>query len=71
MSVTATEFKKNLNRYMRLANTEDIYITQYGKVVAKLSSPFQQRQEIANSLLGVIPATITLEESKRERLEKI
>ena len=43
MSITATELKKNLNKYLMLAATEDVYITQYGKVVAKLSNPFQDR----------------------------
>lgn len=37
MSITATELKKNLGRYLMLSATEDIYITKNGKVVAKLS----------------------------------
>ena len=41
MSITATELKANLGKYLILAMTEDIFITQYGKVIAKLSSPFQ------------------------------
>ena len=40
MSITATELKENLSKYLRLAATEDVFITQYGKVVAKLSNPF-------------------------------
>ena len=48
MSITATELKKNLNKYLMLAATEDVYITQYGKVVAKLSNPFQDRVPMAN-----------------------
>ena len=34
MSITATEFKTNFSKYLSLAAEEDIYITQYGKVVA-------------------------------------
>lgn len=34
MSITATELKSNLSKYLMLASKEDIYITQYGKVVA-------------------------------------
>ena len=52
MSITATELKKNLNKYLMLAATEDVYITQYGKVVAKLSNPFQDRVDVAKSLFG-------------------
>ncbi len=40
MSITATELKENLSKYLMLAATEDVYITQYGKVVAKLRTRF-------------------------------
>ena len=52
MAITATELKANLGRYLSLAEKEDIFITQYGKVVAKLTSPFQDRLEMAESLFG-------------------
>lgn len=71
MSITATELKANLGKYLLLSATEDIFITKNGKVVAKLSNPFQERVDIAKSLFGVIPSDITLEEAKQERLEKI
>ena len=69
MSITATELKTNLGKYLALAAREEIYITQYGKVVAKLSSPFQNRVEIAESLFGALPQTTTWEESREERFE--
>lgn len=71
MSITATELKANLGRYLLLAATEDIYITQYGKVVAKLSNPFQTRVETAESLLGVLPQTTSFEEAMEERADKL
>ncbi|MBQ3955290.1 MAG: type II toxin-antitoxin system prevent-host-death family antitoxin [Clostridia bacterium] len=69
MSITATELKANLGKYLLLAATEDVYITQYGKIVAKLSNPFQDRMEVAESLIGILPQTMTLEEAKEERLD--
>lgn len=54
-----------------LAETEDIYITRNGKVVAKLSNPFQDRVDMAKSLFGILPSDISLEESRKERLNKI
>ena len=69
MSITATELKTNLGKYLALAAREEIYITQYGKVVAKLSSPFQNRVEIAESLFGALPQTTTWEEARAERFE--
>ncbi|MBQ3862077.1 MAG: type II toxin-antitoxin system prevent-host-death family antitoxin [Clostridia bacterium] len=70
MSITATELKANLGKYLLLAATEDVYITQYGKIVAKLSNPFQDRMEVAESLIGILPQTMTLEEAKEERLDR-
>ena len=71
MSITATELKLNLGKYLVLAETEDIYITRNGKVVAKLSNPFQDRVDMAKSLFGILPSDVTLEESREERLNKI
>ena len=71
MSITATELKNNLSKYLLLASSEDIYITRNGKVVAKLSNPYQDRLDVAESLFGSVPATMTLEEALEERLNKI
>lgn len=52
MSITATELKMNLSKYLMLAEKEDIYITRNGKVVAKLTNPYQDRVDMAKSLFG-------------------
>ena len=66
-----TELKSNLGKYLMLAATEDIFITKNGKVVAKLSNPHQDRVDMAKSLFGILPADITLEGAKTERLNQI
>lgn len=71
MSITATELKANLGKYLLLAATEDVYITQYGKIVAKLTKPFEERVELAESLFGVLPKTMTLEEAREERADGV
>lgn len=71
MSITTTELKENLNKYLQLSATEDIFITKNGKIIAKLSNPFEDRIKIAESLAGIIPADITLEEAREERLNRI
>lgn len=71
MSITATELKTNLSKYLLLSATEDIYITKNGKVISKLTSPFRDRIETAKSLFGILPDTMTLEEAREERLSKI
>lgn len=71
MSITETELKLNLGKYLLLAATEDIFITRNGKVVAKLTNPYQDRVEMAKSLFGVLSADITLEEAQEERLDQM
>ena len=71
MPVTDIELKANLSKYLLLAMTEDIFITQHGKVVAKLTNPFQDKLEIAKSLFGILPQTMTLEDAKEERVNEI
>ena len=71
MSITATELKTNLGKYLLLSATEDIYITKNGKVISKLTSPFKERSEIAKSLFGILPDTMTLEDAREERLDQI
>jgi hypothetical protein len=62
MSITATELKINLDKYLMLAETEDIYITRNGKVIAKLSNPYQDRVDVAKSLFGILPNDMALED---------
>ena len=71
MSITATELKMNLGKYLLLAEKEDIYITKNGKVVAKLTNPYQDRVDMAKSLFGILSEDITLEDARDERLGKI
>ena len=71
MSITAAELEMNLNKYLLLAEKEDIFITHNGKIIAKLSNPYQDRVEIVNSLVGIIPNDTDIEEIREERLSKI
>lgn len=71
MSITATELKANLGKYLLMAATEDIYVTRNGRTVAKLTSPYQNKLDTVDSLFGSIPADMTLEESKEERLNRV
>ena len=71
MSITATELKTNLSRYLLLAATEDIYITRNGKTVARLTSPYQNKMDILEALYGSLPNDITEEEARNERLDQI
>ena len=53
MTITAAELKSNLEKYLLLAEEEDIFITCRGRSVAKLSNPNLDRVDTAKSLFGM------------------
>ena len=71
MSITATELKNNLGKYLELANEEDIFITKNGKVIAKLSNPNKDKETIMNELAGVLASDMKFEDVIEERRKKI
>ena len=71
MSITATELKQNLSKYLLLSMTEDIYITRNGKVVSKLTNPFQDKLNTVDALFGSVTDNVTLEEAREERLDTL
>ena len=71
MTITATELKENLSKYLVLSASEDVFVTKNGRVLTKLTNPFQDRVETAKSLFGCIPADLTLEEARKERMDRI
>ena len=71
MLVDVTEFAQNLDDYLNLVADEDILITQEGKVVARLSDVNQARRALADSLVGIIPDDVTLEEALEERAQEL
>ena len=70
MFITATELKMNLSKYLLLADTQDIFFTKNGKVVAKITSPSQDKVETAKSLIGIIPSDISLEEIRKRGFQR-
>lgn len=71
MSVTVAELEMNVGKYLKIAETEDVFITENGKIIAKITNPNVDKRAIVDSLFGIIPADITLEEAREERLSKI
>ena len=71
MTITATELKSNLGKYMRLAATEDIYITKNGHVIVKLSNPNKDKVDILDSLVGAADnVSDSLEDARKGRLSR-
>ncbi len=49
----------------------DIFITKNEKIIEKLTSSYKNKLDTVEALFGSIPDTITLEELREERLNKI
>lgn len=71
MVLTATQFKNNFGEYLAMVYKEDIYITRNGKVIAKITDPTANRMRMTESLFGILPNTINIDEILAERLNKI
>ncbi len=72
MSVTATELKLNLAKYLLLARTQDIFISKNGKTLARLTNPEYDKLNVLDNLVGVIPQEENIDEDKmkEERLAR-
>jgi len=71
MVITATELKENVSHYLTAVSEDEVFITKNGKIVAKLSSPDQDKQAMLDSLVGITAGNpVSLEEAKGERLAR-
>ena len=64
MSISINEFKANIEQYLLLAKTEDLFIRLDGDVIMRLSNTKSDRRKIAESLLGAVPADITPDQAR-------
>jgi prevent-host-death family protein len=71
MVITATEFKANFGKYLRLADTEDIFISSNNKTVARLTNARDARMAAWDKLRGVLKGSeVSRETIREERLAK-
>ncbi len=69
LQVTATEFKKNLGKYLAMINKDEIIITRNGIPIAQVITP--KDKSLVSQLIGIIPDDgYTMEDARRERLMK-
>ncbi len=70
-TITATELKSNLGKYIELSQKEDIYITKNGKPYAKLTSATKSAFDDFMSLAGIFKdSELTIEDTRLDRLKK-
>lgn len=69
-TITATELKLNLGKYLALAADQDVFITKNGKNIAKLTSPSVDKLALLDHLVGIAPADAADGDYKAERLAR-
>jgi antitoxin (DNA-binding transcriptional repressor) of toxin-antitoxin stability system len=67
MTISVSEFRKNPSKYLALAQKEDVSLTKYGRLIAKIVKPDQS----IHALRGILPSDVDPEMVKEERLSKI
>ena len=70
MTITSTELKNDLSKYLHLAQSEDVFITKNGRVMCKITTAYEDKMAILKSLIGSLPEGATIEEGREERLRK-
>ena len=72
MTVTATDFKTNLGKYLEIVSSEDIFITKNGKVIAQLSKPQTNKISALRSLVGIAESEseVSFDDIREERLKR-
>ena len=69
MQVTVMEFTLNIEKYLTLVLTEDIWIMKNGKPVAKLVNPnISAVESISGVLAGKVPADLDRHSFREEKL---
>ena len=69
MTITATELKNDLSKYLSIAEQENVFVSKNGRIIAKISSPYEDKLAKAESLIGLFSSELSDEEVKEERLK--
>ena len=59
ITITATEFKKNLGSYLEKAENEIFLITKNDKVIAKLTNPDEKQHLKVSDFFGCLSNNVT------------
>ena len=66
--ISVAELKANAGKYIMMLEDRDIFITDNGKFVARLTAEKVDKVKAAKSLFGLIHEKIDLDTQREERL---
>ena len=67
--ISVSELKMNAGKYVTLAQSQDVFITKNGKLIAKLTTAKPDKVAAAKALFGILPGDVNIEQSREERLK--
>lgn len=68
MTIIVTELRKHLGKYLDLSQSEDVFIKKRGKVIAVFTSNYEEKIALVDSLVGILPKDVKIEEGKEEAI---
>jgi hypothetical protein len=68
MRISLSELKTGTEKYIALAEEQDIYVTMDGKSVVKITSAKTAKVVAAMSLFGILPGDVDADAARMERL---
>ena len=66
--ISVSELKAHTRKYIAMVGEQDIYITENGKQIARLTAARPDKLEAARSLFGLVHGDIDLAAEREERL---
>ena len=66
--ISISELKANAGKYVAMAESQDIFITKNGKLLARLTAAKPNKVEAAKALFGLLHEDVDLERERKERL---
>ena len=67
--ISVSELKTNAGKYVTMAQSQDIFITNNGKLIARLTTAKPDKVAAAKALFGILPSDVNLDDSREERLK--
>lgn len=69
IQISVFEFESDIDKYLSLAQTEDVLIAKNGKVAARLTKVETDKTDAAKSCFGMLPDCTDLDQLREERLQ--
>lgn len=67
--ISVSELKTNAGKYVAMAQSQDIFITKNGKLIARLTTAKPDKVAAAKALFGILPSDVNIDEAREDRLK--